>query len=53
MIFKIKEKTKILNEYKHIIDSTALVSKVDIEGNFIYVNDIFCNNAGCELKEII
>lgn len=53
MIFKIKEKTKVLNEYKHIIDSTALVSKVDIEGNFIYVNDIFCNNAGCELHEII
>lgn len=53
MIFKIKEKTKILGEYKNIIDSTALVSKVDIEGNFIYVNDIFCNNAGCELQEII
>ncbi|MDD2565761.1 MAG: SpoIIE family protein phosphatase [Candidatus Gracilibacteria bacterium] len=53
MIYKIREKTKILNEYKNVIDATSLVSKVDQSGNFIYVNDIFCNSAGCELKEII
>lgn len=53
MIYKIKEKTKILNEYKNVIDATSLVSKTDQEWNFIYVNDIFCDSAGCELKEII
>lgn len=53
MIYKVKEKTKILNEYKNVIDATSLVSKVDQEWNFIYVNDIFCDSAWCELKEII
>lgn len=53
MIYKIREKTKILNEYKNVIDATSLVSKVDQSWNFIYVNDIFCDSAWCELKEII
>lgn len=49
---KIRENIKILNEYKNLIDTSSLVSKMDIDGNFITVNDIFCTVSGYTLEEL-
>lgn len=52
MGIKIRENIKILNEYKNLIDASSLVSKVDIDGNFIAANEIFCTTSGYGLEEI-
>ena len=43
----------LLEEYKKVIDESAIVSKTDKYGNITYVNDIFCDVSGYSRKELI
>jgi len=45
--------TTLLEQYKEIVDLSNIVIKTDIEGNIIYVNELFCKTSGYELHEII
>jgi len=42
-----------LNQYKMILDQSAIVSKMDISGNITYVNDSFCRLSGLNREEIV
>lgn len=42
-----------LNQYKMILDESAIVSKMDIRGNITYVNDAFCQVTGLRKEEIL
>jgi diguanylate cyclase (GGDEF)-like protein/PAS domain S-box-containing protein len=42
-----------LNQYKMILDQSAIVSKMDTKGNIVYVNDAFCRVTELSKKEII
>lgn len=43
----------VLNQYKMILDQSAIVSKMDTSGNILYVNDAFCRVTGLCKEEII
>jgi PAS domain S-box-containing protein len=43
----------LLLEYKKAVDSSAIVSKSDLRGNIIYVNDTFCEISGYTKEELI
>jgi len=45
--------TKILEEYKKVIDSSALVSKTDIKGIITYANKTFCDVSGYSYDELV
>jgi len=49
----IKHKNDELLEYLHLIDQVAIVSKLDLDGNYTFVNDIFSQISGYSEKEII
>jgi len=49
----IENKNNELLEYMHIIDQVAVVSKIDLEGNYTFVNDIFCHASGYNREELI
>lgn len=40
-------------EYRFIVDSISLVSKIDANGNTTYVNDLFCWTLGYTREELI
>lgn len=46
-------KTKLLNEYKEIVDKSNHVTKTDINGNIIYANDRFCKLCGYSKDELL
>ena len=50
---EIERNVKLLNEYKKAIDASAIVSKMDPEGNITFVNDNFCEVSGYSRKELI
>ena len=43
----------LLEEYKKVIDESAIVSKTDRYGNITYANDIFCEVSGYSKKELM
>ncbi|WP_368028677.1 response regulator [Arcobacter sp. s6] len=43
----------LLLEYKKAVDSSAIVSKSDLKGNIIYVNDTFCEISGYKREELL
>jgi PAS domain S-box-containing protein len=49
--FKIQE--NLFTEYKHAVDSSAIVSKTDKSGFIIYVNDKFCEISGYSKEELL
>ncbi|MCK9272180.1 ATP-binding protein [Candidatus Gracilibacteria bacterium] len=44
---------KLLNEHKLAIDHSNIISKTDINGNIVYVNDEFCRLSGYTSDELI
>lgn len=49
----IKHKNDELLEYLHLIDQVAIVSKIDLEGNYTFINEIFSQASGYVSEEII
>ena len=49
----IENKNNELLEYMHIIDQVAIVSKIDLDGRYTFVNDIFCHASGYTKQELI
>lgn len=44
---------KLLEQYKHVVDRSAIVSKTDKRGIITYVNDRFCKISGFTEEELI
>ncbi|MFA5917466.1 MAG: SpoIIE family protein phosphatase [Candidatus Gracilibacteria bacterium] len=53
MLSNIKTNSKILNEYKGLIDESSLVSKYGKDGKITYVNDTFCEISTYPRDELI
>ncbi len=49
----LKNKHKLLEEYKGAIDASAAVTKTDLDGVITYVNDSFCFMSGYSKEELI
>ena len=47
------EDVKVLVQYKNIVDISNIVSKTDISGKIIYVNEEFCRISGYSKVELI
>ncbi len=45
--------SKLLNEYKKVVDVAAIVSKTDTKGVITYINDEFCKISGFTKEELI
>jgi PAS domain S-box-containing protein len=43
----------LLEQYKNIVDISAIVSKADTNGNITYVNEKFCNISGYSRNELL
>jgi len=50
---QIKSQTKLLNEYKDVVDKSSIVSKTDPNGSIIFVNDRFCELSGYSREELL
>ena len=53
MVANIREYTVLLERYKHSVDESAIVVRMDLEGTITYVNDEFCRLSGYTLEESI
>jgi PAS domain S-box-containing protein len=42
-----------LEKYRYVIDSNNIVAKINLEGNVIYVNTLFCQISGFVEEEVI
>ena len=49
----LKNKHKLLEEYKRAIDASAAVTKTDTNGVITYVNDAFCYLSGYSQEELV
>ncbi len=45
--------TKLLSEYKKVVDASAIVSKTDKKGIITYVNEAFCKISGYSQEELL
>ena len=50
---EIEKNIELLNEYKKVLDESAIVSKTDANGVFIYANDKFCKISGYSEAELL
>jgi PAS domain S-box-containing protein len=50
---ELKNSTKLLEEYKKVVDAGAIVSKTDLHGKITYVNDQFCKISGYTKDELL
>jgi PAS domain S-box-containing protein/diguanylate cyclase (GGDEF)-like protein len=46
-------KQQLLEEYRGVVDTSAIVSKTDAKGVITYVNEQFCNVAGYSSEELV
>ncbi|MBV5320352.1 MAG: PAS domain S-box protein [Sulfuricurvum sp.] len=44
---------ELLKEYRNIVDDNFIVSKTDVKGNIIYVNQKFCEISGYSSSELL
>lgn len=49
----VKQSRKLLEQYKLLVDEKAIVAKVDLKGNIIYVNRHFCELSGFSKAELL
>ncbi len=49
----LREKVKLLDEYRKVLDESAIVSKSDLAGNITYVNDRLCRMTGYSREELL
>lgn len=49
----IKSQSRLLEDYRRIVDASALVTKSDPGGRITYANDAFCHASGFELEELM
>jgi PAS domain S-box-containing protein len=45
--------TTLLEQYKEVVDLSAIVTKIDIEGNITYTNRLFCETSGYPCDSIV
>jgi PAS domain S-box-containing protein len=45
--------TTLLEQYKEVVDLSAIVTKIDIEGNITYTNHLFCETSGYRCDSIV
>ncbi|MBN2870397.1 MAG: response regulator [Campylobacterales bacterium] len=50
---KVKNSTALLEQYKAIVDASAIISKSDPEGKITYANEMFCRISGYTSEELI
>ena len=50
---ELNEQKILLDQYKHIVDVSTIISITDITGKIIYVNDKFCELTGFSREELI
>lgn len=50
---ELNENIKFLDQYKMVLDESAIVSKTDVNGKITYVNDSFCATSGYTRDELI
>lgn len=53
MLRKIREHTRLLEQYRHAVDVSAIVSKTDLAGMITYVNDEFVRISGYAKEELL
>ncbi len=53
LIFELTEQKKLLEDYKTIVDQSAIISKTDPKGIITYVNQIFCDISGYSKEELL
>jgi len=51
--YEVKENLNLLYQYQEATDKSSIISKTDISGKIIYVNDEFCKVSGYEREELI
>ncbi len=49
----IENKNNELLEYLHIIDQVAIVSRIDLNGNYVFINEIFCHVSGFTKNDLL
>lgn len=50
---ELRDKVKLLEEYRKVLDESAIVSKSDLEGTITYVNDQLCAMTGYSREELL
>ncbi len=50
---RLREKEKLLAQYKDAVDRSEIVSKTDLNGIITYANEAFCKISGYTLEELI
>ncbi|MCW9023876.1 MAG: EAL domain-containing protein [Gammaproteobacteria bacterium] len=53
MVGNIREYTVLLERYKHSVDESSIVVRMDLNGNITYVNDEFCRVSGYSEEESV
>ena len=56
VILALKERQRnqvLLEQYKHLVDRSAIVCKLDLAGRITYVNDKFCQISGYPFDDLI
>ncbi|MGZ4954432.1 MAG: HD domain-containing phosphohydrolase [Methylobacter sp.] len=50
---ELKQSRKLLEQYKLLVDEKAIVAKIDLCGNIVYVNQHFCELSGYAETELL